>query len=91
VINNNSYDHFIEQTKRLYNPLGNNWDRSKITRYFVTISPDGLNVMSRFGRWSNVYAKKGFPIAVEHLRKDNFLGTIIYYYEIIWTSSIGPW
>jgi hypothetical protein len=38
---------------------------------------------------STYYAKKGFPIGVANLRKDNFLGKIIYYFEITKKSGFG--
>jgi hypothetical protein len=32
--------------------------------------------------WTNRYATQGFPTSVENLRKDNYIGKIVYYFEI---------
>jgi hypothetical protein len=40
---------------------------------------DGLSVSNRF-QWNAIFAVHGFPIT-EHCRKNNFPGTIVYYFE----------
>jgi hypothetical protein len=48
----------------------------------VTISEDGLNASNINRMGVIIYAMEGFQISGEHCRKDNFPGTICYYYEV---------
>jgi hypothetical protein len=55
------------------------------------ISPDGKAHNYNAGNWLNVVAEQGFPISVEHCRKDYFAGPILYYYEVTHTSYVSRW
>jgi Zn/Cd-binding protein ZinT len=50
----------------------------------VTISPDGLSAMTNKNRL-HIYAEKGFKIF--GYRKNNFHGTVVFYYEVMQTSA----
>jgi hypothetical protein len=63
------------KTKRLRNPKKITWDRTRTRRVNVTATGTGSGPKL-------VYAMKGFPISAELSRKDNFPGTILYYFEI---------
>jgi hypothetical protein len=54
-------------------PQGNKFAR--LNQPYPTIAGDGLNIRSF--RWSSVVAEKGFQLG-----KDNFIGKIVYYFEI---------
>jgi hypothetical protein len=72
------------QSKRLCNPEKNGW---KVPNTDAIISSNGLLACYNTGEWHNVFSKKGFPISGELCRKDNFPGTILYYFEVTQISS----
>jgi hypothetical protein len=45
----------------------------------VTVSENGLSVENGY-QWNAIFAVHGFPIT-EHCRRNNFPGTIFYYFE----------
>jgi hypothetical protein len=67
------------QSKLLRNPEQNGWE---VFNTGAIISSNGLLANNNIGTWRNVIAKKGFPITEELSRKDNFPGTILYYFEV---------
>jgi hypothetical protein len=46
----------------------------------ATVSADGLSVENGF-QYNAIFAVYGFPIT-EHCRRNNFAGTIVYYFEV---------
>jgi hypothetical protein len=84
--------HPIFKAKRLQNLKGNyllvltkskvqiSWDRIK----FMTCDWFGIDT-----EWKYIFAKKGFVISEGLSRKDNFTGTIVYYFEV--TQSAPKW
>jgi hypothetical protein len=75
------------KSKRLGNPAkGNRWETNNMD---VKVSEDGLNASHNIdGVARIVYSMEGFPISGEYCRKDNFPGTVCYYYEVkIWNSA----
>jgi hypothetical protein len=78
----------IFKTKRLCNPKGIRWVETKNK---AKISEDGLKATSTADRYSRQYvlSEKGFAISGEDCRKDNFPGTIIYYFEVTIASLSG--
>jgi hypothetical protein len=63
---------------RVQNPKANRWTGAK-----VKISGNGLKASTRANPFKYyLVAEKGFIISPEHCRKDNFPGTILYYYEV---------
>jgi hypothetical protein len=68
--------------KELGNPKGNGWKEPNPN---VTISRDGLKLENT--QETHVYAKQGFNISGDSREKDNFTGTIIYYFEVKQNSS----
>jgi hypothetical protein len=54
----------------------------------MIISPDGLQVDS-IAPFLHVFAEKGFAISGALCRKDNFPGTIMYYYEVTHMASFN--
>jgi hypothetical protein len=80
------------QTKRLINSKGIRWNGAKSE---AKISWDGLKARIRsdwfpfyFSYWQYVFANKGFVISEAYSRKDNFPGTIVYYFEVTQIATI---
>jgi hypothetical protein len=69
---------------RLRNPQENAW-RSNAE---MTISNGGLNAINHTNGRLNIYAEKGFPLSGTEYRKDDFPGTIFYYYEVKTLTSV---
>jgi hypothetical protein len=68
------------KTIRLKNSTGNRWKTSKT---LAKISEDGLKATDNCCmEYTFVYASQGFSILGETLRKDDFPGTIVYYFEV---------
>jgi hypothetical protein len=56
----------------------------------ISISTGGLVANKNISGWQNIYAEKGFPLSVADCRKDDFPGTICYYYEVKILKAV-PW
>jgi hypothetical protein len=71
------------------NIKGNRWGSNTA----AIISPDGLKAMTK--DHLNIFAVEPFPIATvagePYTRKDDFLGTILFYFEVTQTASDNPW
>jgi hypothetical protein len=68
----------------VHNPKQNVWSG---TNTKVTISADGLNAINVNDERMDVFAVKGFAISGENCPRENFPGTIIYYFEVTQRSS----
>jgi hypothetical protein len=71
------------------NIKGNRWKGSNTA---AIISPDGLKAMTKKKKnMVNIFAVEPFPISTvagePGTRKDNFLGTILFYFEVTQTAS----
>jgi hypothetical protein len=56
---------------KVHNPRGNRFE----------------NFISFGSQWHNFYAIQGFPISGENLRPNNFVGIIVYYFEVQYYQS----
>jgi hypothetical protein len=81
-----------EETKRLCNPLGNDWNPSAGKATMKIAQPDGLAVHVHNSSpvdWGNIIAQKGFPVsASRQFRQNYFARPILYYYEITAKSPL---
>jgi hypothetical protein len=78
------FSHIPFKSKQLRNPNGNGWKETKKVR----ISRDGLKAIDKNDDVWPLYAKKGFNISAGAVRKkDNYPGTILYYYEVTRTRA----
>jgi hypothetical protein len=83
------------QTKRLYNSKGIRWNGAKSE---AKISWDGLKAsvskcdwfptLFYSTDWQYVFANKGFVVSEAYSGKDNFPGTIVYYFEVTHMATI---
>jgi hypothetical protein len=70
--------------KQLGNPTGNGWKEPNPN---AIISLDGLKLENK--KLLHVFAEQGFDIVRDSREKDNFTGTIVYYFEVKQTSFGG--
>jgi hypothetical protein len=71
------------KTKRIRNPKGNGWEKGNTTATILGLKAHNPNKCGRL-----VFAIEGFAISPEICRKDEFPGTILYYFEVTLTSPI---
>jgi hypothetical protein len=70
----------------LNNPKRNIWKSQNKNAIF---SEDGRTAVTRNNKL-NIFAEKGFHIPAEE-NKDNFLGNIVYYFEVTQMSASKTW
>jgi hypothetical protein len=68
---------WVLQVGIMGNMMENRWVKSNSS---VSIYKLGLYASDCTNGWPNIFAEKGFPISGEY--KDNYAGTILYYYEV---------
>jgi hypothetical protein len=78
------------KSKRLRNPKQNGWTEPR-KEGPLTSQLHASNNSNDVDGGITVWSEKGFPISGKLSRKDDFPGTIIYYYEVAAIAMADRW